>query len=105
VLASIFCGCGLNVASVTSSPGAAQAPIKTQLAVTTTMASVYSKTLKASSGDSLQAITSARLDKIKSHLSKSPRGNRLEGKVCVVTGVGSLKGIGYTMSSHLPLLL
>ncbi|KAF7306152.1 hypothetical protein HMN09_00770500 [Mycena chlorophos] len=38
--------------------------------------------------------TKERLAKIQSHLSESPRGTRLKGKVCIVTGVGSLKGIG-----------
>ncbi|PSR79609.1 hypothetical protein PHLCEN_2v6910 [Hermanssonia centrifuga] len=38
--------------------------------------------------------TLARLQKIQSHLEDSPRGTRLKDKVCIVTGVGSLKGIG-----------
>lgn len=38
--------------------------------------------------------TTARIDKIRSQLAEAPRGVRLKGKVCVVTGVGSLKGIG-----------
>lgn len=37
--------------------------------------------------------TLRRLEKIQGHL-KRPRGNRMKGKVCIVTGVGSLKGIG-----------
>ena len=37
--------------------------------------------------------TLRRLQKIQDHLSR-PRSNRLKGKVCIVTGVGSLKGIG-----------
>lgn len=39
--------------------------------------------------------TLARLDRIRNHLSTTPRSNRLKGKVCVITGVGSLKGIGF----------
>ncbi|KAF8530492.1 sex determination protein tasselseed-2 [Hysterangium stoloniferum] len=38
--------------------------------------------------------TLARLDKIQSHLTKAPPTPRLKGKVCIITGVGSLKGIG-----------
>jgi hypothetical protein len=39
--------------------------------------------------------TLLRLEKIQSYLSTSPRGERLKGKVCIITGAGSLKGIGY----------
>ncbi|KAJ7076380.1 hypothetical protein B0H15DRAFT_864346 [Mycena belliarum] len=38
--------------------------------------------------------TKARIQKIQSHLANSPRGIRLKDKVCIITGVGSLKGIG-----------
>ncbi|KDQ57763.1 hypothetical protein JAAARDRAFT_194042 [Jaapia argillacea MUCL 33604] len=38
--------------------------------------------------------TLARIEKIQSHLANSPRGSKLKGKVCVITGVGSMKGIG-----------
>ncbi|KAJ6587036.1 hypothetical protein DFH09DRAFT_1245524 [Mycena vulgaris] len=38
--------------------------------------------------------TRARIQKIQSHLANSPRGTRLKDKVCIITGVGSLKGIG-----------
>ncbi|CAK5281586.1 unnamed protein product [Mycena citricolor] len=38
--------------------------------------------------------TKSRIQKIQSHLAESPRGSRLKGKVCIITGVGSLKGIG-----------
>ncbi|KAJ7901952.1 hypothetical protein B0H14DRAFT_2669234 [Mycena olivaceomarginata] len=38
--------------------------------------------------------TKARIQKIQSHLASSPRGIRLKDKVCIITGVGSLKGIG-----------
>ncbi|KAF7361796.1 NAD P-binding protein [Mycena venus] len=38
--------------------------------------------------------TKARIQKIQSHLANSPRGTRLKDKVCIITGVGSLKGIG-----------
>jgi hypothetical protein len=39
--------------------------------------------------------TKARIQKIQSHLASSPRGTRLKDKVCIITGVGSVKGIGY----------
>lgn len=38
--------------------------------------------------------TLIRIGQIQSHLSNSPRGQRLKGKTCVITGVGSLHGIG-----------
>lgn len=47
------------------------------------------------SSDDFYKKTVDRIERIQSHLSKSPRGIRLKGKVCVITGVGSMKGIGY----------
>jgi hypothetical protein len=44
--------------------------------------------------------TVARLAKIQSHLATAPRTGKLRGKVAVVTGVGSLKGIGYASLVH-----
>ncbi|KIP02966.1 hypothetical protein PHLGIDRAFT_111463 [Phlebiopsis gigantea 11061_1 CR5-6] len=38
--------------------------------------------------------TVARLQRIQGHLAEAPRSGRLRGKVCVITGVGSVKGIG-----------
>lgn len=38
--------------------------------------------------------TLTRLNKIRSHLVSAPRNSKLKGKVCIVTGVGSLLGIG-----------
>lgn len=38
--------------------------------------------------------TVARLAQIQSQLAEGPRGGKLNGKVCIITGVGSLKGIG-----------
>ncbi|KAJ7072224.1 hypothetical protein C8F01DRAFT_1205847 [Mycena amicta] len=43
---------------------------------------------------SFHEATKERLAKIQSHLADSPRGTRLKDKICIVTGVGSLKGIG-----------
>ncbi|TFY70997.1 hypothetical protein EVG20_g2010 [Dentipellis fragilis] len=45
--------------------------------------------------------TLARIKKIQSHLSESPRGSRLKDKVCIITGAGSLKGIGHSRASAL----
>ncbi|KAI0633466.1 NAD-P-binding protein [Trametes polyzona] len=47
-----------------------------------------------SASDDFRKRTLARLDTVRNHLQTSPRGSRLRGKVCVITGAGSLKGIG-----------
>ncbi|KAK0470008.1 uncharacterized protein EV420DRAFT_1662801 [Desarmillaria tabescens] len=39
-------------------------------------------------------IANARLDSIRSQFTQSPRAGKLKNKVCIITGVGSLKGIG-----------
>lgn len=39
--------------------------------------------------------TAARLEQIQSQLKTRPLGSRLKAKVCIVTGVGSMAGIGY----------
>ncbi|KAB5591059.1 Glucose and ribitol dehydrogenase [Ceratobasidium theobromae] len=38
--------------------------------------------------------TAERLQMIQSQLTSTPRAGKLKGKVCVITGVGSIKGIG-----------
>jgi hypothetical protein len=38
--------------------------------------------------------TLERLSRIQSHLATTPRTGKLKGKVAIITGVGSLKGIG-----------
>ena len=43
--------------------------------------------------------TVVRLAKIQSHLTTAPRTGKLKGKVAIITGVGSLKGIGYASSN------
>ncbi|KAH9941002.1 NAD(P)-binding protein [Amylocystis lapponica] len=48
----------------------------------------------AVSNDAFAARTAARLAAIQGQLAAAPRGARLRGKVCVITGVGSLRGIG-----------
>ncbi|EGO00025.1 hypothetical protein SERLA73DRAFT_180399 [Serpula lacrymans var. lacrymans S7.3] len=50
--------------------------------------------LPTSNPDEHYQRTLSRVNKIQSHLSETPRGQRLKGKVCIVTGVGSLHGIG-----------
>ncbi|KAF8161198.1 hypothetical protein B0H34DRAFT_781794 [Crassisporium funariophilum] len=40
------------------------------------------------------ATTTARIQKIQAQLENSARGDKLKGRVCIITGVGSLKGIG-----------
>ena len=54
--------------------------------------------------DDFRNRTLARLDTIRAHLQTSPRTYRLKHKVCIVTGVGSLKGIGSVLSFPPPLL-
>jgi hypothetical protein len=39
-------------------------------------------------------VTLQRLDRIRNHLDSRPRSGRLAGKVAIVTGCGSLAGIG-----------
>ena len=58
--------------------------------------SAYSNvTVKKVDPDDHLRRTRARIQQIQSHLSKAHRGSRLKGKVCIITGVGSMKGIGY----------
>lgn len=42
--------------------------------------------------------TLARLDAVKHHFDTTPAQNRFKGKVGIITGVGSQKGIGYVQS-------
>lgn len=46
------------------------------------------------SNDEALKATVARIEKIQSQLKDAPRGIKLKDKVCIITGVGSLKGIG-----------
>ncbi|CCM00267.1 uncharacterized protein FIBRA_02297 [Fibroporia radiculosa] len=45
-------------------------------------------------GEDFHKRTTARLEQIQSQLEVTPRKDRLKGKVCIITGVGSLLGIG-----------
>lgn len=49
---------------------------------------------QSKSTEEQNAVTTARIKQIQSQLDSSVRSGKLKGKVCIVTGVGSLKGIG-----------
>ncbi|KAG8939709.1 hypothetical protein FRC00_013614, partial [Tulasnella sp. 408] len=42
-----------------------------------------------------EALTAARLEAVRKRIEDAPRGTKLAGKVCIVTGTNSLRGIGY----------
>ncbi|KAF8875296.1 hypothetical protein BD779DRAFT_1629887 [Infundibulicybe gibba] len=52
------------------------------------------------SAEEVYRTTTARIEQLKSQLANTPRGKRLNKKVCVITGVGSLKGIGRATAIH-----
>ncbi|KZT08369.1 NAD-P-binding protein [Laetiporus sulphureus 93-53] len=54
----------------------------------------YAKNKVAAGGDDFVKRTVTRLQQIQSQLETTPRSGRLRGKVCVITGVGSMLGIG-----------
>lgn len=54
----------------------------------------YNATRKVADAEEHYERTKARIEKIQSHFCKNARGTRMQGKVCIITGVGSLKGIG-----------
>ncbi|PPQ97380.1 hypothetical protein CVT26_006614 [Gymnopilus dilepis] len=59
------------------------------------MSDAYSKVkTQAKSAEEHHATTRARLQQIQSQLDNTVRAGKLKGKVCIITGVGSLKGIG-----------
>ena len=39
--------------------------------------------------------TTERIQQLQSQLDSAPRTGKLKDKVCIITGVGSLKGIGF----------
>jgi len=49
---------------------------------------------KSQADDDFYEKTAARIKKIQDHFVEAPRTGAVKGKVCIVTGVGSLKGIG-----------
>ncbi|KAH0588999.1 hypothetical protein H2248_004779 [Termitomyces sp. 'cryptogamus'] len=57
--------------------------------------SSYGKTrLQQQNTEEFYRISTSRIKQIQSQFANSPRGGRLQNKVCIITGVGSLKGIG-----------
>ncbi|TFK73974.1 NAD(P)-binding protein [Pluteus cervinus] len=58
------------------------------------MSSYNSARNSIKSGDDLYQLTTARLESIRAQLAQAPRSGKLKNKVCIITGVGSLKGIG-----------
>ncbi|KAL1743501.1 hypothetical protein HDZ31DRAFT_40770 [Schizophyllum fasciatum] len=58
------------------------------------MSAYKSSAGKGDDGELHYKRTVARIRSIQTHLEREPRGGKLKGKVCIVTGVGSLKGIG-----------
>jgi len=56
--------------------------------------SVYEKLKKTKSPEEHFATTTARIKQIQVQLESSVRSFKLKDKVCVITGVGSMKGIG-----------
>ena len=52
------------------------------------------KLQRQKSNDEAFKATVARLERIQLQLKDAPRGIRLKDKVCIITGVGSMMGIG-----------
>jgi hypothetical protein len=70
------------------------------LTIMTKPTTLYKKTRsQPKSTEDFYSTTTARIQKIQSHIANAPRGTKLQNKVCVITGVGSLKGIGYINST------
>ncbi|KDR75782.1 hypothetical protein GALMADRAFT_248483 [Galerina marginata CBS 339.88] len=53
---------------------------------------------QAKTAEEHYATTAARIQQIQSQLDNTVRAGKLKGKVCIITGVGSLKGIGRAAS-------
>ncbi|KAL0956478.1 hypothetical protein HGRIS_002624 [Hohenbuehelia grisea] len=49
---------------------------------------------KLPSPEEVQRVTGARLEQLRNHLANTPRSGKLTDKVCIITGVASMKGIG-----------
>ncbi|KAH7874693.1 uncharacterized protein C8R40DRAFT_1107589 [Lentinula edodes] len=61
----------------------------------TSKKTIYDNTRqKAASQDEFLKSSLARIQQVQMHLDSTPRGIRMKGKVCIITGAGSLKGIG-----------
>jgi len=61
--------------------------------------SQYGKPSSNLGSEHFAAQTRARLETIRTHLETAPRTGKLNGKTCVITGAGSLKGIGLAWRS------
>lgn len=55
---------------------------------------VNTRTQASGSTEEFYKRTVARLQQIQGQLDRTPRAGRVQDKVCIITGVGSLKGIG-----------
>lgn len=67
----------------------------------TSKKTVYDNTRqKATSQDEFLKSSLARIQQVQMHLDTTPRGIRMKGKVCIITGAGSLKGIGCVKDAH-----
>ena len=55
---------------------------------------IYEKMKKTKSPEEHFATTTARIKQIQFQLESSIRSFKLKDKVCIITGVGSMKGIG-----------
>lgn len=57
----------------------------------------YAKSALASGSNDVKAAyerTLARISKVREQVENAPRGGSMSGKVCIITGVGSMLGIG-----------
>ena len=64
-----------------------------------------SKTAKNLASDENYEKTLARLDKIKAHFKNGQSSGKLKDKVCIITGVGSLKAIGFVQQFLLKFMI
>lgn len=59
-----------------------------------------SKPSNSKTPEGVYAMTAARLAAIQAHLDTKPRTGRLSGKVAILTGCGSINGIGCVSSDR-----
>ena len=59
----------------------------------------HGKTTNHAGGEQFASQARARLETIKTHFETAPRTGKLKGKTCIITGAGSLKGIGLARPS------
>ncbi|KAG6918712.1 hypothetical protein DXG01_012197 [Tephrocybe rancida] len=58
------------------------------------MSSYNKNRLQQQNAEEFYKTTTSRIKQIQTQLAHAPRGVRLQNKVCIITGVGSLRGIG-----------